>query len=328
MSRRRKLFWFFPVIAVAGVVAALIASGTHHQFGITVSGVVLADDPDPAKQTPIPKVEVTAADGNATATALSDTSGSFHLDLHTRIWQGASVELKLSHPDFNPLTASGPFGAELGVFRMTPRAGGQRASSDGNEISLANVRVRYAITSHNTVNVGSMARAFQVANIGNVPCERKQPCSPDDKWKATAGSQTFDAGEGNQFNNVRLSCIAGPCPFTRINSNRVSKGGRTVEISVLNWSDTTTFLFEAEVIRAMESDVIRQSFPAIFGRNMSFTLPSAAEGPSIEAELNGSAIVFPLGPALKLSWASCVMRTVPGESRLYACELKPGYRFR
>ena len=50
-------------------------------------------------------------------------------------------------------------------------------------------------------------------------------------------------------------------------------------------------------------------------------------GPSIEAELDGSYIVFPLGPALKLSWASCTEKQNPDASKLYSCELKPGYRF-
>jgi hypothetical protein len=97
---------------------------------------------------------------------------------------------------------------------------------------------------------------------------------------------------------------------------------------VRNWSDSTTFLFEAEVIQAMAGDAIHQLYPAIFGRNMSFTLPVAAQGPSIEAELNGTGIVFPLGPSLRLSWAACSMQVAADKTKRYTCELKPGYRFR
>jgi hypothetical protein len=75
-------------------------------------------------------------------------------------------------------------------------------------------------------------------------------------------------------------------------------------------------------------DVIRQSYPAIFGSTMSFTLPAGAEGPSIEAELNGNDIVFPLGPDLILSWANCTLKVSPDQGQLYRCELKAGYRFR
>ena len=48
---------------------------------------------------------------------------------------------------------------------------------------------------------------------------------------------------------------------------------------------------------------------------------------SIQAELDKNPIVFPLGPALLLSWAGCQMLVDKDQSRLYRCELKPGYRF-
>jgi hypothetical protein len=73
--------------------------------------------------------------------------------------------------------------------------------------------------------------------------------------------------------------------------------------------------------------MVRQAYPVIFGSEMSFTLPGTAGGPSIEAELNGSYIVFPLGPDLILSWATCSLKQNPDGSKLYSCELKPGYRF-
>ena len=89
-----------------------------------------------------------------------------------------------------------------------------------------------------------------------------------------------------------------------------------------------TFLVESEVSRTMEADLVRQAFPAIFGTSMEFTLPPTAEGPSIEAELNGTNIVFPLGPSLLLSWATCTQETSPGRTRLFRCELKPQFAFR
>ena len=71
------------------------------------------------------------------------------------------------------------------------------------------------------------------------------------------------------------------------------------------WSDTVTFLVEADVVHTMLTDSIRQAYPSIFGRGMTFTLPPTGQGPSIEAEINGFQIVFPLGPDLQLSWATC-----------------------
>jgi hypothetical protein len=77
----------------------------------------------------------------------------------------------------------------------------------------------------------------------------------------------------------------------------------------------------------MASDLIRHTYPVIFGRWMSFTLPATAQGPSIEAEVDEVSVVFPLGPRLKLSWAECKLELGSDGTKLYRCELKPDYRF-
>jgi hypothetical protein len=141
------------------------------------------------------------------------------------------------------------------------------------------------------------------------------------------GSVSLDAGLGNEFRNARASCIAGPCPFTKIDSSAFSDGSRIIKASALDWSDTATFLVEAEVFHPMVSGNVRESYPAIFGQALNFTLPAAAEGVSIEAEINGDAIVFPLGPDLFLSWAECDTRINKDQTRVYRCELKPRHRF-
>jgi hypothetical protein len=196
------------------------------------------------------------------------------------------------------------------------------------DVIVANVRVRYSMKSTSAADVGSGVKTFQVVNIGNKPCDGHPPCSPDGKWKAVTASASLEAGEGNQFRNARVSCIAGPCPFTKIDSDDFSQGGRAISVSVRNWSDTTTFLLEAEVVHPMVSDTVRESYPVIFGPALNFTLPSTAEGPSIEAEINADTIIFPLGPDLFLSWANCNVRGNQDQTKAYRCELKPGYRFR
>jgi hypothetical protein len=60
---------------------------------------------------------------------------------------------------------------------------------------------------------------------------------------------------------------------------------------------------------------------------MNFTLPAGSEGPSIEADLGGMEIVFPLGPALKLSWATCSATPAPDHTTQFRCQLKDGYEF-
>ena len=51
-------------------------------------------------------------------------------------------------------------------------------------------------------------------------------------------------------------------------------------VSARDWSDTTTFLLEAEVFHPMVSQVVHESYPVIFGDGLNFTLPSSAEGVS------------------------------------------------
>jgi hypothetical protein len=113
-----------------------------------------------------------------------------------------------------------------------------------------------------------------------------------------------------------------------VESDENSQGGKVVNVLVLNWSDTTTFLLEAEVYHPMESEVIRESHPAIFGRKLNFSVPGSAEGQSIEADVNGESIVFPLGPSLCLSWADCTVTSDKDRNKTYRCELKSGYQFR
>jgi hypothetical protein len=204
---------------------------------------------------------------------------------------------------------------------------GRGAGAKNPEMTVAGIRVRYALKSPTTVNVGSAVKTLEVLHTGNRSCDGVPPCSPDGRWKAVVASASLDAGAGNQFRSARVSCIAGPCPFTRVESERLSRDNRTFNVRVRNWSDTVTFLLEAEVVRVMVSDTIRHAYPVIFGDSMNWTLPAAAQGPTIETEIDGSEIVFPLGPNLILSWANCSMKVGNDETKLYRCDLKPGYRF-
>jgi len=211
---------------------------------------------------------------------------------------------------------------------MRPLHGEVEAQLNEAEVVVGNVLVRYSTEATKTENIGSAVKTFQVVNLGNVPCFQHAPCSPDEKWKAEVGSASLDAGEGNVLRDARVTCIAGPCPFTRVDTDDFSRGGRVIKVSVRDWSDTTTFLFQAEVFRTQLDSIIRRSFPVVSGRAMNFTLPSAAEGPSIGAELNGVPIVFPLGPTPVLTWANCQVRTQKNQAKDYRCELNTGYRFR
>ena len=313
---------------LAAAVARLPISGWSRPnvaAPLFIRGAIIEQESDPTKQLPISDTEVTAADNVALSGATSDSSAFFSLSLRPDITPGTPIVLKFRNSDYKPLDLKVTAGDEIHVARMAPIR--TEAQNHGPEVTVTGISVRYSMETATAVNVGSAVKTFQIVNTGNVPCEGKPPCSPGMQWKAAIGSATLDAGEGKEFRNARLSCIAGPCPFTNIEADNFSRGGRTISASVRNWSDTTTFLLQADVFRRQVGDAIRQSYPVIIDQAMNFTLPPSAEGPSIEAKIDGSAIVFPLGPTPILSWANCSVRTGQDQARIFWCELKPGYRF-
>lgn len=328
MSGRKKLVMVIGLGALAAIVAGVVLwSRIPRPKPVTLHGAVIRQDVDPNKEQPIADAQVIATSGLATGTATSDAAGYFNVTLRPGVLPGQPITLSFARSGYRLLVLEPILPGKLILARMTPVSRAPHPPPVPVKGVIANVAVRYSQKTTSTLNVGSAVRTFQVANTGNVPCDGGRSCSPDGRWKAELGSISLDAGEGNQFRNPRVSCIAGPCPFTRTLGTDFSDNGRMVKISVLNWSDTATFLFEAEVYHPMISETIRDSYPVIFGQALNFTLPPDAEGPSIEADVNGSNIVFPLGPALCLSWANCNLR-VDKDAKIYRCELKPGYRFR
>jgi hypothetical protein len=335
MNRRKIITWaILGVVAIAAIIVLAIRMHRWSAGTTRIKGAVILRNDDSRSELPISDVVVTASDGATSATTQSDASGYFNLPFRGGIWPGQTVTLSFRHPDYEPLDikmqSSFRLAAkQLYVARMAPKP--EQVINDLNKplIVISNIRVRYTVNSSTEVNVGSAVKTFQVVNKGNIRCDRFSPCSPDGRWKASTGSASLDAGVDNKFINVRASCIAGPCPFTRIDSSGFVHGGRYINVSALNYSDTATFLLEAEVIHTAISSNVRKSYPVIFGRVLNFTLPATEEGASLEAEVNGIPMVFPLAPELYMSWATCTARTNSEEEKatVYRCELKPGYRF-
>jgi hypothetical protein len=325
MTNRKPVVWVVAGGAMLVLVIAAHAVSKAREIK-TITGAVLRQDPDRGKQLPVAGAEISLDDDLAEGVAKSDSSGLFHLKLRAGLHAGEMVTITLRHPDFRPMNVSEYLQDRLYVLRMVPTD--QSASVNFNAPAvISDVRVRYDTRSRVASDAGSASKTFAVVNTGDVPCERHSPCSPDGKWKASFGSVSLDAGENNSFSEARVTCIAGPCPFTKIEKDSFSAGGPRIGVTVRDWSDTTTFLLEAEVTHTTNSDVVLQSFPAIFDRAMSFTLPASAQGPSIEATVDGADIVFPLGPTLKTSWATCDVKLAGEGTKLYRCVLKPGYRF-
>lgn len=334
----KKVIW--TILAVAAVVVIVLALREQRvrsikvRRSIPIEGAVIQRDADANKQAPIADVVITASNGETSATTRSEASGYFRLTLGSAVLSEQPVVVSFRHPDYEPLELNVQTGRletpdELYIAALVPLPSKTVTRSNRPEVAVSNIRVRYTINSRADTNVGSAVRTFQVVNTGNVACDHQGLCSPDGKWKAASASASLDAGADNTFSNVRASCIAGPCPFTRIDSSGFIHGGRNISVSALDWSNTTTFLMEAEVYHTAISSNVRQLYPVIFGRTLNFTLPPTQEGVSLEADVDGSPMVFPLGPALNLSWATCTVRTDAEREKttVFSCELKPGYRF-
>jgi hypothetical protein len=327
VAKSRVAIW---LVLAAGFAAFLAITITHLRktYRITLQGAVIRQDKDPDKQFPITNVQITAISGSSVIKTTSDPSGFFTITLPRGLRRKEPLELDFRHPEYRPLNVKEFVADKLYVVYMQPLPIEQPVTSDRPDIDVSNVRVRYSVKSTSTVDVGSAVKTFQVVNTGNIPCHGRNPCSPDGKWKAAIASTSLDAGEGDEFRNARATCLAGPCSFAKVEYDNLSRDGRMLSVAARNWSDTVTFVVEAEVVHPMVSDLVRDSYPVIFGRSLTFSLPASAEGPSIDAEVDGQAIVFPLGPDLLLGWAQCTLEMSKEENRVYRCELKPGYRFK
>jgi hypothetical protein len=312
-------------LVVAAIVSITIAVRNR---SVTLRGAVVRKSDDPLRETPIAGVEIDATDGALLVHTKSDSTGAFAVTVRRSVIRRHPLTLSFRHSDYRPSQIFDPRGDRLYVVNMTPNPPPAAPASDQPQIRIGNVSVRYTLKMGAVVDVGSGVKTFEVVNTGDVPCNGHRPCSPDGKWKAAIASASLDAGPENEFRDGRVSCIAGPCPFTKIERDNFSRGGRVIAVTIRNWSDTTTFLLQAEAVRHVLSDATRKSYPVVFGRTMNFSLPASAEGTCIEAEVDGAPIVFPIVPDLSLSWASCDIQSEPENNKLYRCELKPGYAFR
>jgi hypothetical protein len=340
MTSKQKVFTWVAIGAmVFGIVALavrMITTGSLRALlsPVSLAGAVLRQDDDPGKQTPLANVKVTALDKDSvTASGKSTSSGFFNLTIRPPVYRGRFITLRFQHPEYQPLEITVTLPApKLFIARMQPLAPEplnklDTAKASAKIIRIKDAKVRYLLKNHTTINVGTLAKQFLAPNIANVPCQKHGLCSPDEKWKATATILPIDADQGNEFQNVRVSCIAGPCPFTSVEPDDMARPARKMNITVVNWSDTADFLVEADVTRTTATDTVRYSYPFIVSQTMNFALPSASEGPSIEANFDGQAIVCPLGPDLILSWATCSVEVPTGGNKIYRCELKPGYEY-
>ncbi len=298
---------------------------------VTLTGVTLIADQNPKNQLPIAGATVSATRGSTVVRAISDSTGLWRITMPPPINAPARVpppqiRLSFQHEGYRPVDLAVYEIDRIFVARLTPIAQLSGPEARESDVVISNVRLRYSEKASFTTDSGSIVNELEVPNRGGYSCDGHPVCSPDGQWRAAQRTFNID-GQGNELRRARLSCIAGPCPFSKVISQVFSNDDKALKITILNWSDTVTYLLEAEVARVVQSDIVRQSYPAIFGDTMTFTLPKTAEGPSVEAELKKQDIVFPLGPDIRLSWASCTEKPSQNDSKLFRCDLKSGYRF-
>jgi hypothetical protein len=325
MTRAHKIeIWITAIVILLLSITTLLIIRWLKAQPLSLRGAVIVQDADPQKQLPIAGVAISADDDLASDQTNTDASGFFALKLRKPVRKGHPIVLHFHHPLYRSFDLTDYVSNHLYVIHLIPLS--TSAPQNLPRVKVSNVRIRYTIKTMSEMNVGSAVKTFEVMNKGNVPCKSQRPCSPDGKWKAAVGGTTMDAGVGNEFRDVRASCIAGPCPFTKLEGDSLPQGLQKITVNARDWSDTATFVLEAEVFRSIMSQAAFWSYPVIFGDGLSFTLPSDAESVTIQAELDGQSIIFPL-PAVSLSWAACDDIVNPDKAHVYRCTPKPGYRF-
>ncbi len=211
---RSKTIAVWGLIIVAVVAAASVTAYLHRRQPVTLRGAVLPADTDPNRQLPIADVEIVATNALGSATSKSDPSGFFGLTLPMGLRRRQEVVLTFRHSGYEPLNVNDFIGDKIYIARMTPIHQDTIAEAHAGS-AVSNTRIRYSVKATTEANIGTAVKTFQVVNVGNVPCNKRPPCGPGGKWKATLTSNSQDAGEGNEFRNARMSCIAGPCPSQR-----------------------------------------------------------------------------------------------------------------
>src|SRR6185312_15254170 len=252
MAKGNKLPTLGLIILLAAGVGAVFLRQAVRRKPVILRGAIVTENSDPQKQLPVGDVVVSTTNDNISQSVKSDSSGLFDLTLPTAVRRGTPLTLQFLRAGYFPYELKDYVSDKLFVVHLKPM---QTESLQPSHpvAKVGNVLVKYSIKDSTSANIGSAVRTFEVKNTGNVPCKGKDkdPCSPDGKWKAAKGSVSLDAGEGNLFQNVRASCIAGPCPFTKIEGMEQREAQRNVTVSAFNWSDTAVFLVEAEVIHPM-----------------------------------------------------------------------------
>jgi hypothetical protein len=185
MHKKAAIWGAAALLAV--VVLVLLIRGRLQRRSASVEGAVLMQDTDPRRQLPISGVEVSTAAGETMVQSRSDAAGFFRLKVPLSLWRNETSGLDFRHPGYRSVHVSQQLGEQIYVVRMAAIASQSAPEPTGAQATLKDVRVRYATKATTPINVGSIAKTFEVANAGDVPCNHAPVCSPNGKWKASLG---------------------------------------------------------------------------------------------------------------------------------------------
>lgn len=256
MTKNQVAIGVAVIAGVCGIIAAAIplliqskktapkpvAAAVPVPAAIVMRGVVMRDEANPEKRYAIPGVRVMATNGVAPAPVLTGTNGMFELALNPAARNGQVIDLNFSHGEYQEKDETQVIAEDVPyVFYLWPK-------------TYAGLRLKaLPMPSWNLFPAAyaapeTLVTTFQVINRGSVRCNGRQPCSPDGKWKAQIKTASLAAGRGKRFLRGHADCIAGPCPWTKIEMDGFSKGGPAISVAVRNWSDTVTYKLWGEVV--------------------------------------------------------------------------------
>lgn len=251
MTTGQKVSIYVAVItAVSGIVVAVVQrlpspdpqpAPQPAAQTIVMHGMVMVDDANPARRIAIPGVRVESSNGLASQFATTGSDGMFTLQLVPGAKDGVEIDLSLTHTDYQERDSALVVGDNVPyTFYLWPAAYPAAYRMDPRPRTFGFLAV--------AATPRVLSKTFQITNHGSVRCNGRQPCSPDGKWKANIGSASLEAGPGRVFTSGHADCIAGPCPWTSIESNGFSGTGRnSISVAVRNWSDTVTYKLWGEV---------------------------------------------------------------------------------
>src|SRR5437879_4984900 len=121
--RRRPLIAILITLvglSLAATLAVVLVKRSRARQPLHLSGVVLRDDPDPGKRTPIPGATILAVSRDSSVVAKSDTAGFFKIDLEPSGERDRKVALTFRHDGYQSFETGDWTNGQICIARMLP----------------------------------------------------------------------------------------------------------------------------------------------------------------------------------------------------------------